>query len=241
MDHKTKPIFVQVAEDIKKKVDEGFYGATQKLPSEYDLADEYEISRLTVRKAINLLISQNILIKQSGKGTYIMKSPEHKKGCAELMGFSEAAQFYGEEPSTKLISVEELEEVPKKISESLELNNNDKVIHVVRLRSLNQKPMTVENLYILKKYLNDISVETLENSIFDQIEENIEIAYSHQEVEAMLVTEELSKLLKVEVNDPLMKSIAVTYSATAKPILYDLSFYRADQYSFKKTLQRYRG
>src|SRR5688500_10761186 len=67
-------------EDIKKKINEGYYVTAQKLPSEYDLADEYDISRLTVRKAINLLIDQNVLIKLSGKGTYVIKPHKQKKG-----------------------------------------------------------------------------------------------------------------------------------------------------------------
>ena len=241
MDNKKKPLFEKVADDINRKVDEGFYGTAQKLPSEYDLADEYGVSRLTVRKAINLLISQNILIKQSGKGTYIMKSPKDKKGFMELMGFSEAAKFYGEVPSTEIISVEETEEVPNEISEALELQKGDIVVRVVRLRSLNGIPMTLENLYILKKYLNNVSKKELENSIFEQIEKNIEIAYSHQEVEAVLPTEDVAKCLKIKVSDPSLKSTAVTYSATAKPILYDITYHRADHYSFKKTVHRYRG
>ena len=170
MTKKKKPIYEKIAEDIKKKINEGYYVTAQKLPSEYDLADEYDISRLTVRKAINLLIDQNVLIKLSGKGTYVIKKKKKKKGSSELIGFSEAARVYGDNPSTKVISVEQLLEVPAKIAEALETNGTEEIMHVVRLRSLNEKPMTIENLYIYKKYLKDISKEALEESIFDQIE-----------------------------------------------------------------------
>lgn len=241
MTDKKKPLFEQVADDIKRKVDEGVYGAAQKLPSEYDLANEYGVSRLTVRKAIQLLINLNILIKQSGKGTYIMKSAKNKKGFASLMGFSEAARYHGEEPSAKIISVGETEEVPEDISEALELKAGDTVIRVIRVRSLNQKPMTLEELYIHKKYLNDISEDKMKDSIFSQIEEKIEIAYSHQEVEAVLATGDIAKYLQVEEGAPSLKSFSVTYSVDAKPILYDITYHRADHYSFKKTVQRFRG
>lgn len=241
MTKKKKPIFEKIAEDIRKKVNEGYYVTAQKLPSEYDLADEYNISRLTVRKAINLLINQNVLIKLSGKGTYVIKPHEQKKGSSELIGFSEAARFYGDSPSTKVISVEQITTVPEKIAESLETTEMEEIIHVVRLRSLNEKPMTIENLYIYKRYLNDISKEALEESIFDQIEKNIEIAYSHQEVEAVLATEETSELLEIEKNAPLLKSVALTYSPTAKPILFDETLYRGDEYSIKTILHRSQG
>lgn len=241
MTKKKKPIFEKIAEDIRKKVNEGYYVTAQKLPSEYDLADEYNISRLTVRKAINLLINQNVLIKLSGKGTYVIKPHEQKKGSSELIGFSEAARFYGDSPSTKIISVEQITTVPEKIAEALETTEMEEIIHVVRLRSLNEKPMTIENLYIYRRYLNDISKEALEESIFDQIEKNIEIAYSHQEVEAVLATEETSELLEIKKNAPLLKSVALTYSPTAKPILFDETLYRGDEYSIKTILHRSQG
>lgn len=237
MTKKKKPLFEKIAEDIRQKVNEGYYVSSQKLPSEYDLAAEYDISRLTVRKAIKLLINQNILIKISGKGTYVIK-PHEKRGASELVGFSEAAKLFGDKPSTKVLSIEQTTTVPEKIAEALEPNGTDEIIHLVRLRSLNDKPMTIENLYIYKKYLNDISKEALGESIFNQIEKNIEIAYSHQEVEAVLATKETSQLLDIEENAPLLKSVAITYSPTAKPILHDETLYRGDEYSIKTILHR---
>jgi len=238
MTKKNKPLFEKIAEDIKKKVDEGYYVTSQSLPSEYDLADEYETSRLTVRKAINLLIKQNVLIKQNGKGTYVVKPYTHTRGSTELIGFSEAAKLHGDLPSTRIILLEENPKVSERIAEALEIKDAKEVIHVSRLRLLNGKSMTVENLHILKKYLTDASEVALEQSIFEQIEQNVDIAYSHQEVEAVAATEEVAELLDIETKDSLLKSMAVTYSPTAKPILYDTTFYRGDEYSIKTILHR---
>ena len=70
------------------------------------------------------------------------------------------------------------------------------------------------------------------------IEQHIEIGYSHQEVEAVKVTPDLAKLLEVATDEPLLLVHSMTYSPSAKPILYDTSFYRADKYTFKNTLVR---
>ncbi len=64
---KKQPKFQEIANEIEKRIMEGIYVSSQKLPSEYDLADEFQCSRLTVRKAIELLISQNKLIKEKVK------------------------------------------------------------------------------------------------------------------------------------------------------------------------------
>ncbi len=69
----------------------------------------------------------------------------------------------------------------------------------------------------------------------------MEIAYSHQEIEAVKATADVAKLLQVAVDEPMLFVHSMTYSPAAKPILYDCSFYRADKYTFKNTLIRQKG
>ena len=64
---KKQAVFQEVADKIAQRVNDGTYVTSQKLPSDYDLAEEFQCSRLTVRKAIDLLITQNILVKEKAK------------------------------------------------------------------------------------------------------------------------------------------------------------------------------
>lgn len=237
---KKQSVFQDIARQIQEKVDKGIYVSAQRLPSEYDLAKEFEVSRLTVRKAIDELISRNVLVKQKGKGTYVMSQQKIQSGRAGLQGFTEAAKAYGKTSKTEVIDLVLLtaSEVPQKIGEALELNPQEEVYHLVRLRSFDNEPMTVEELYIREMYLPNITKEQVEGSVFKLIEEQIEIAYSHQEIAAMLVSDKLSLLLEVPIGEPVLKVNSITYSITATPILYDRSYYRADKYTFKNTLHR---
>lgn len=84
----TKAKFDQVSAEIEKRIHEGVYVSSQKLPSEYDLAKEFDCSRLTIRKAIDDLITKNILVKRRGKGSYVMSQPKFKAdapGCKALL------------------------------------------------------------------------------------------------------------------------------------------------------------
>lgn len=95
------PKFKQISAEIEKKIRNGLYVSAQKLPSEYDLAKEYNCSRLTIRKAIDDLIRKNILVKRHGKGSYVMSQAKIQSGRAGLQGFTEAAKAYGKKARQK--------------------------------------------------------------------------------------------------------------------------------------------
>lgn len=99
--------------------------------------------------------------------------------------------------------------------------------------------MTVEKIYLSEDYVKGLTKADFDGSLFKLLEEKTEIAYSHQEVEAILVTPDLSKLLDVPMGEPLLQVYSVTFALDATPIFYDISYYRSDRYVFKTTLTRY--
>lgn len=236
--HSTRVKFEKVANEIEKRIQEGIYVRSQKLPSEYDLAKEFAVSRLTVRKAIDELIQKNILYKLKGKGTYVMSPQKIQSGRSGLKGFTEAAKEYGKVSQTEVIAFHPIKKVPTMIQEALKLDETTTIYELVRRRNLDESPMTVEKIYLAKAYVEGLTAQDFEGSLFKLLEEKVEIAYSHQEIEAILVTKELAELLNVAVGGPLLKVHSVTYTKDGMPILYDESYYRADKYTFKNTLLR---
>lgn len=225
--------FEEVAGQVADRVRRGVYSTAQRLPSEYDLAKEFDVSRLTVRKAIDLLIRQQVLVKDPGKGTYVMATPEKvESGRLGLQGFTEAAKAYGKVSRTEVLSFGPADHLPPVVTQALQLENrhDQRVDLLVRRRFWDDDPMTIEKIAICHEYVADRKASDFTGSLFDLIEREVPIAYSHQEIEAILVDSELADLL-LRVN-------SVTYTADAKPIFYDTSYYRADKYSFKSTLTR---
>lgn len=232
-------IFEKVAQKIKSNIDDGTYSQKQKLPSEYDLAKEFNVSRLTVRKAIDLLISQNLLVKQKGKGTYIMnQTDKFQSGQNGLLSFTESAQAFGKTSKSTVIEFEIMTNISDEVKKKLQIND-ESLYHIKRLRYFDEDPMTIEEIFIRTAFLpQNITRKSIENSIFNLITKQIDISYSHQEIEAVLVTKELSDFLEVPIGDPLLLVHTITYSASGIPILYDNSYYRADKYTFKNILHR---
>lgn len=234
--------FKQVAKVIKNRVDNGTYGTKQKLPSEYDLADEFEVSRLTIRKAVAALINAQILVKSRQKGTYVMEHPKIESGRLGLQGFTEVSKAYGKKSHTEVLEFKQLINPDKRILAKLEMNEGLSVpiYKLVRRRYWDSEPMTVEQIYIPEPLVFGLTPKDFEGSLFAIIEAHEQIAYSQQEIEALLAPRKMADLLQVSTQEPLMKVESVTYTAETKPIFFDTSFYRADKYRFKTTLVRHK-
>lgn len=237
--HEKQAKFLSVAQSIEEKIKKGIYVPAQKLPSEYDLAREFEVSRLTVRKAIDSLINKQIVMKRKGKGAYVIEQPKIQSGGMGLSSFTEAAKAAGKVSQAKLVKLERLTKVPDEVSEALKTDKG--LVELQRIRLLEDEPMTLEKLYFSETLISDKEESELLGSLFSIIEEKLEIGYSHQEIEAVIATEEIAELLHISVGSPVFRVHSVTFSLDAHPILYDISYYRADKYSFKNTLIRVRG
>lgn len=238
---KTK--FEKVAQSLVERIQQGIYSNMQRLPSEYQLADEYGVSRLTVRKAIERLVTAKILVKDPGKGTYIMSTNSSNKvesGRMGLQSFTEAAETYGKQSRTQVLDYQPLTQPDQRVEEKLNLRNNPQpeVDELVRLRFWDDDPMTIEDIVILHKYVANHQKNDFKHSLFQILAETVEIAYSNQEIEAIKVDEKLAKLLHVQEGDPILCVHSLTYTADGQPIFYDTSYYRADKYTFKTTLTR---
>ncbi len=168
-----------------------------------------------------------------------MKQPKIQSGSGGLQSFTETARIQGKQTKTEVLEYEIAKELPLKIKQAFGEYASEPIVHLIRLRSFEDEPMTVENLYVLKRYIGEATKKELSGSLYQVIEKHIEIGYAHQEVEAVKVTKDVSKLLKVQVGEPMLLVHSMTYSPAARPILYDRSFYRADKYTFKNTLIRH--
>ena len=144
---------------------------------------------------------------------------------------------------TEVLQVETVKELPTKIRQMFGNYGKEPMVYLTRLRYFDDEPMTVENLYVLKRYLEkesgEITKDQLESSLYEVIEANIEIGYSHQEVgKRSKVRQTLPSYCMYPKEEPMLLVHSMTYSPSAKPILFDTSFYRADKYTFKNTLVR---
>lgn len=164
--------FEEVAAILEKRIRRGIYDIHQRLPSEYQLAKEFGVSRLTVRKAIAKLIKEKILIKDPGKGTYVMlgaQDPKIESGFGGLHSFTEVALAHGKKASSKILQFKSVNSLSVKLSNKLELDERlDKAVYLLeRIRYWDNIPMTLEKIYICDEYIKGIPEHEFEGSLFN--------------------------------------------------------------------------
>lgn len=232
--------FTEIAAMMRQRVQNGYYSLNQKLPSEYALATEFGVSRLTVRKAIDVLIAQHLLIKNPGQGTYIIpQTSKIESGRLGLQSFTEVAKAFGKTPRTEVLRFTPIDDLPADVARELQVDPaQTPMVELIRRRFWDDDPMTVEHLYLPAAYVEGCTSADLAGSLFTQLEKHVKIAYSQQLVEATLATSTLGEQLNLPIGAPILQVSSVTYTASAKPIYYDQSVYRADKYSIKSTLTR---
>ncbi|MGG4167827.1 GntR family transcriptional regulator [Rossellomorea vietnamensis] len=232
------PLYYQLEEHLNHLIQSEELKPGDALPSERELAESFKISRMTVRQAITNLVNKNVLYREKGRGTFV----SHRKIEQSLQGltsFSEDMKSRGLEPGNKLLHFE-ISPATEDIRELLSLEEEELVYTTKRIRLANGEPMALETSYIPVKLLPGLNQEILEKSLYHYIERELNLRISHatQSVEAALVTEAVTKHLKVKSGEPVLFIQRDSFLEDGTPFELVRSVYRADKYKFKINLDR---
>lgn len=156
-----KSVF-DVASAIREKIKNGTYRFGFPIPSERDLAETYQVSRTVIRNSLSLLTDEGLVKKIHGKGTYVTKtdiddSVIHFKGMTELL------KKAGYDPSSRILNTQ-VRKANYKFSKIFNVPPETDIFQILRLRLGSDRPISIENTYILYNSLKDI--EKIDFQIF---------------------------------------------------------------------------
>ncbi|MBP2076147.1 GntR family transcriptional regulator [Oceanobacillus polygoni] len=234
------PIYFQLEGEIRNLIQSKQLQPGDLLPSEREYAEKYDISRMTVRQAINNLVTEGLIYRQKGKGTFIAEK-KIEQDLSGLSSFSEDMKSRGLTPSNKLLSLNSISPNDK-IASILKINLSDTVYEMKRIRLANNEPMALETIYTPKKLVGNIQDADIEHSFYRYLEQELqlEIAFGQQTIESALATKEEIENLKIKKGDPILLMERTTYlkDQLDTPIEYVKSAYRSDKYIFKMQMKR---
>lgn len=224
------PAYYQLKKILLEKIKSGEYAAGSLIPSERELCETLGISRMTVRQALNQLVSEGILYREKGRGTFVSKAKLEQRN---LMSFSEMAREKGLEPITKVLHFS-MGNTIQDICDVLDLDENETVYHIKRLRLVGSVPVGIEESYIPQKYCPGLDKYDLTTSLYRLMKDEYQhvISYADNVIEAAKATKEEKELLEITESKPVLKIVSVNFTESGLKLLYERSVYRSDEYKY---------
>lgn len=199
----SKPLYWKIKQAILKWIEDGEYGPGDLLPSEKRLQEEFFVSRTTVRMAMKELEEQGYVVRRPGKGTFIAKN-KMNSGPRRLLSFCEELRNCGMVPSSQIILLER-EFPPEKILRKLELEDDQFIWKLERVRLADGAPVALEINHISSRYIRKLDASVLKKgSLYQYIEEEYGIVatYAQEKVEARLANLWEAKKLSLAKGSP---------------------------------------
>lgn len=233
------PLYVQIKEYIRLNIQSGTFLENTRIPSERQLADQFNVSRLTVSKAINELTQEGLLHSRVGKGTFV-SSVKIEQELRTLTSFTEEMGRRGQRPSSRVLYAS-VDPANHETAKALQITDGTKVVVLKRVRMADEQPVALETSAILAAVCPDIlqSHDFSRQSLYSVLREEygMAIAFAQQTFEARQPTEDEVKALHLEAYTPILGIARVTYNAQEQPIEFVRSAYRGDRYKFNAVLR----
>lgn len=222
---KPLPLYKQLADTLRDKIYEGYYAFGDMLPAEKAMAAEYGISHLTVRKALDLLKDEGLLIRIQGKGTFV-RSPQMSADMQSLGSFSNIMRNRHAHITSKVL-YSGVRKANFKYSRIFGIAKDCDVFESVKLKSSNDIPLAVEYTAIPLLYVPDIAeYDYSVYSLYDvYAKHDIHISQEDQRLEIVKIYNPIAALLEKEDGDDIFLLTSSAYDASGKIIeftrLYD--------------------
>lgn len=230
-------LYYQLYDIILDKINSGEYKESDILPTENDLIKQYNISRITVRKAMDMLENEGFITKKRGLGTFV-NSRKIEHNLTSIVHFNENMREYGYNSKTIMVC-DKVEQANKTIADSLRIEEGQEIVRIDRLRFAENEPMCLESANFAYKTcpkLLGIDFSAISLRKFLEDEYGIVWKYARQNIRAVNATSEMASLLGIEKDKALLYIERVSYSKDDKPLEYLKAYYRSDIYHLTATL-----
>ncbi|MTI94717.1 MAG: GntR family transcriptional regulator [Firmicutes bacterium] len=235
---KPEPLYYQVKNQLLRKIENGDYKVNERIPSENELVKVYDVSMITVRKALLELVQEGILYRIQGKGTYVAE-PKVKR-FVNLLSFTQEMKEKGMSPSAKLVRFAK-ETADEKISGILGLPLDSPVWVYERIRLADQQPMAFQKSILPCKMFPGLSGQLLEESqslykvLFEHYD--TEIYRADEEYNAISIKDQMiADELGVRVGATAFLVKRTSYTKHEEAFEYAVTMLRGDRYSIKVNL-----
>ena len=229
--------YVQIEEELAERIRTGMLRPSDRIPPERELAEQMQVSRMTVRQALGRLADRGLLVRERGRGTFVSE-PKLIQSLSHLNGFYDQMVSQGILPSSRLLSGEQVL-ASAAVAQVLDLHIAEPLYKVVRLRLGAGVPLALETSFFPARLLPGLLDYDLERHSIYRLMERYDArpVRATQSLEPVPARDLEAEALEVSPGSPLMLVERVAWDAQDRPVEYAKDIYRGDRSRFVAELR----
>lgn len=236
------PLYNQIRELLRARILDGTYAPLSRIPSESELCEIFDVSRITIRQALHDLQKEGLIFKIHGKGTFVAK-PKAYQNISSLQGLAESLAHQGYEVVNRVLSIQ-YPEAPPLVAERLALARGEAVAEIKRVRLVNREPISLEVTYVPAPIGRQLAkADLITRDIFLILENDLGLALGRADlaIDAMQAGSELTQVLSIEPGTPIMRIERLTHTEDGRPLDFEFLYYRGDAFQYRLRIDRQRA
>jgi GntR family transcriptional regulator len=232
------PLYQQIKALITRSLQSGEWKPGELIPSEIELANRFKVSQGTVRKAIDELAAENLVVRRQGKGTFVATHHEARAQFRFLRLMPDVGEPHYAE--NKILEVKRFR-APAEVARLLDIKSGDSVIFIKRVQSFDGAPTIVEELWLPGAIFKGLTAERLDEykgpmyGLFET-EFGTRMIRASEKIRAVSADESAAELLKISVNAPLLSVERVSYTYGDRPVEVRRGLYLTEHHHYQNEL-----
>jgi GntR family transcriptional regulator len=230
------PVYYQLAQELQRRIEAGLLKPGDLVPSERELADTYGISRMTVRQGLANLVSEGLLSRERGRGTFVT-IPKIDKRLGSLTSFTEDMRSRGKRASSRVLSARMVLPTPR-VVEGLKVPEGQMVALVERLRLADNEPVGIERAHLFFAGCEAVLERDLTGSLYQILRSELGVfpTSAEERIEAGACSPHEAEVLGITRQTPVLLITRITLTQHQRPFEFVDSVYRGDRYALRVSL-----
>ena len=233
-----RPLYQQIKALITQSLQSGEWKPGELMPSEVELAGRFKVSQGTVRKAIDELAAENLVVRRQGKGTFVATHAEERAHFRFLRLMPDEGVPH--HPESRFVEVKRIR-APAEVARLLELKSGDAVVYIKRIQSFEGEPTILEELWLPGQLFKGLSAERLAEykgpmyGLFES-EFGTRMIRASEKIRAVAADASASEFLKVAEGTPLLCADRVSFTYGDKPVELRRGIYSTARHHYQNEL-----
>lgn len=226
------PIYIQIHNQLRSWIEAGKWSVGTRIPAERTLANEFGVSRMTLRQAIQTLVDEGVLERRAGSGTYVANQKVQEK-MTGVTSFTELMQAIGKQPSSKTLAY--YLTVPSQTEVTiLNLQPGERILRMERIRYGDNVPICFEVATVPEKLVQNFSRSEMTQSFYQTLAQKAALypGRAVQTISATNATERIAEYLNIKRGDALLSMHQTSYLQDGRPFEYVHTQYVGNLFEF---------